>query len=142
MSSSAFIQAREKGREGQHYVAEMFRKWGLTVYEVEDGMFPDWDLQVFSNDGKPRTVEVKHDYAASKTGNLCLELEALLHSKADLLAIVTDDPRTVYMVPLQQALSFAHSYPVKKKVGEFGLEAALIKKQDFISSLSPQILTV
>jgi hypothetical protein len=142
MSSQAFIQAREKGKEGQHYVAEMFRNWGLTVYEIEDGHFPDWDLQVFSKDNdKPRTVEVKHDFAASKTGNICLELEALFHSKADLLAIVTDNPRTVYMVPLQQALAFADSYPNKKKVGEFQLEAALIPKQTFISSLNPQILT-
>src|ERR1044071_1715820 len=141
MSSQAFIQAREKGREGQHYVAEMFRKWGLTVYEYQDGMFPEWDLQVFGKDDKPRTVEVKHDYKASETGNICLELEALLHSKADLLAIVTDNPRTVYIVPLQQALAFAHSYPVKKKVGEFQLEAALIPKREFINRLSPQILT-
>jgi hypothetical protein len=120
----------------------MFRKWGLTVYEIEDGMFPDWDLQVFGKDDKPRTVEVKHDFAASKTGNICLELEALFHSKADLLAIVTDNPRTVYMVHLQQALAFAHSYPVKKKVGEFQTEAALIPKQEFINSLNPQVLTV
>lgn len=141
MSSQAFIQARERGKRGQHYVAEMFRHWGLTVYEVEDGMFPDWDLQVFGNNGITRTVEVKHDYKSSETGNLCLELEALFHSKADLLAIVTDNPRTVYMVPLQEALAFAHSYPSKKKVGEFHLEAALIPKDIFINSLSPQILT-
>lgn len=141
MSSQAFIQAREKGREGQHYVAEMFRHWGLTVYEVEDGMFPDFDLQVFGNDGTKRTVEVKHDFKFSETGNFCIELEALFHSKADLLAIVTDNPRTVYLVPLQQALAFAYSYPVKKKVGEFQLEAALIPKDTFISSLNPQVLT-
>jgi hypothetical protein len=141
MSTEAFIQAREKGKTGQHYVAEMLRNWGLTVYEIEDGYFTEWDLQVFNQDGTKHTVEVKHDFMASKTGNLCLELEALLHSKADLLAIVTDDPRTVYITPLQAVLAFADSWPVKKKVGEFQTEAALISKDVFIQKLNPQILT-
>jgi hypothetical protein len=141
MSSQQFLADRERGKSGQHYVAEMFRSWGLTVYEVEDGFFQDYDLQVFGKDDVPHTVEVKHDYKFSDTGNFCLELEALWHSKAELLAIVTDNPRTVYITPLQPALSFAHSYPRKKKVGEFSLEAALIPKQEFISKLNPQILT-
>jgi hypothetical protein len=142
MSSQQFLADRERGKNGQHYVAEMFRSWGLVVYETEDGMFPDWDLQVFGKDDVPHTVEVKYDLKASKTGNLCLELEALFHSKAELLAIVTDDPRTVYIKPLQQVLSFAHSWPRKKKVGEFQLEAAIVPKQDFINKLNPEVLTV
>ncbi len=141
MSTNQFIADRERGKQGQHYVAGMFRSWGLTVYEVEDGMFQDYDLQVFASGGPPRTVEVKHDYMASKTGNICLELEALWHSKADLLAIVTNDPPTVYITPLQPALAFADSYPRKIKVGEFGGEAAIIPKKEFIEKLVPEILT-
>lgn len=141
MSSQQFLADRERGKNGQHYVAEMFRSWGLIVYETEDGMFPDWDLQVFGKDNVPHTVEVKHDYKFSETGNFCLELEALWHSKAELLAIVTDNPRTVYITHLQPALTLAHSWPRKKKVGEFQLEAALIPKQDFINKLNPEVLT-
>lgn len=140
MPTQLFLADRERGKDGQHYVAEMFRSWGLTVYEVEDGFYQDWDLQVFGKDEKPHTVEVKHDYMASKTGNLCLELEALFHSKADLLAIVTDNPRTVYISPLQPVLAFAHSWPRKAKVGEFQLEAALIPKETFIRELHPEVL--
>jgi hypothetical protein len=141
MSSLQFLVDRQRGKLGQHYVAEMFRSWGLVVYEVEDGFFQDFDLQVFGKDDVPHTFEVKYDIMASKTQNICLELEALMHSKADFLTIVTDNPRTVYVTPLQPALAFAHSWPRKLRVGEFNLEAAIVPKQDFINRLSPQILT-
>ena len=137
MSSDAFIRDRIRGKEGQHYVAEMIRSWGQEVWEVEDGFFQDYDLKLRTG----KTIEVKHDFMASKTGNICLELEALFHSKADLLAIVTNDPRTVYLLPLQPALAFAYKWPRKRKVGEFGVQAALIPRQTFISSLHPEVLT-
>ncbi len=142
MSSQQFLADRERGKNGQHYVAEMFRSWGLVVSEIEDGMFPDWDIKVFGKDDVPHTVEVKHDYKFSETGNFCLELEALFHSRAELLAIVTDNPRTVYIKPLQEVLSFARLWPRKKKVGEFHHEAAIVPKQEFINGLNPEILRV
>lgn len=141
MSSQQFLRDRERGKEGQRYVAEMFRSWHWNVYEVLDGYFQPYDLIVTAPNGNKRTVEVKYDLKASTTGNICLELEALCHSKADLLAIVTDDPLTVYITPLQQALALAHSWPNKKKVGEYSLDAALIPRQVFIDKLNPQILT-
>jgi hypothetical protein len=138
MPSQQFILDRQRGKQGQHYLAEMLRSWGEEVEEVEDGFFQDYDLRIKRNG---RTIEVKHDYKFSQTSNFCLELEALFHSKADLLAIVTDNPRTVYLTPLQPALTLGHSWPRKKKVGEFQLEAALIPKQDFINKLNPEVLT-
>jgi hypothetical protein len=74
MSSTQFLQDRERGKDGQHYVVEMLRSWGVTVYEVEDGMFPDWDLQYFDKDNQPHTIEVKHDFRAKDTGNFSLNL--------------------------------------------------------------------
>ena len=137
MPTEAFIRDRTRGKEGQHYVAQMIRSWGQQVEEVEDGFFQDYDLRLSNG----RTIEVKHDFMASKTGNICLELEALFHSKADLLAIVTDNPRTVYILPLQPALAFAYKWPRKQRVGEFGLEAALVPRKTFINELHPQVLT-
>src|SRR6266851_5384249 len=86
MSSRQFIQDRERGKPGQQYVAEMLRSWGHEVEEVPDGYFPGYDLKLKIGG----TIEVKHDYLSEKTGNVFLELEALNHSQADWLAIVTD----------------------------------------------------
>src|SRR5260370_41224247 len=112
MTSLQFVRDNQRGMIGQHYVAEMFRHWGATVKEVDDKFFPDYDIEV---NGK--TVEVKYDIRAADTGNLCLELDALWHSKAQWLAIVTDNPRTVYFTPLQEVLRLAQGWPNKKEVG-------------------------
>jgi hypothetical protein len=69
-----FILDRQRGKVGHHYVAEMFKSWGATVKEVEDGFFQDYDIEV---NGK--TIEVKYDTRAAETGNaepqnFCLEL--------------------------------------------------------------------
>ena len=124
MTSLQFIKDHQRGKTGQHFVAEMFRSWGANVKEVRDGFFQDWDLEI---NGK--TVEVKYDLLAHQTGNLCLVLEALWHSKAQWLAIVTDNPRTVYLVPLQEALRFAERWSNKKEVGEFNVTAAIVPVQ-------------
>jgi hypothetical protein len=149
MSSQVFIRDRERGKLGQHYAAEMYRHWGWTVYEAEDGYFTPYDLQVFPdpNDSTiSRKVEVKTDFKSLKSGSLFLELEALFHSRADLLLFIeaTEKPfkaHYLYTVPLQPVLSFIHTWPVKVKGGEYQEEGALVPRQVFIDKLVPQILT-
>ncbi len=136
-----FVLDRRRGREGQDYVAGMFESWGLRVENVPDGFFQDYDLLVYGKDGRPHTVEVKYDIRSRGTGRFCLELDALWHSRAELLAIVTDNPKTVYLTPLQEALRLAQGWPIKKAVGERNEVAALVPIKQFISKLSPQILT-
>jgi hypothetical protein len=122
-----------RGKVAEQFVANLF-----TDAKVEfppEGYFPDYDLKI---DGRP--VEVKHDLLASRTGNFALELPALWHSKAQWLAIVTDNPRTVYFAPLQEALRLAQEWPRKQIVGE-GVEAALVPIKVFIERLNPRIVT-
>ena|SRR5258708_9714768 len=126
----------ERGTLGQNYVRDMLRSWGMEVEEAPDKWFPDWDLKT---NGK--TIEVKTDLKAHLTGNLCLELEALDHSKADLLAIVTEYPKTVYFKNLPAVRDFAHQWPKKIKGGEFAGELALVPRSIFIDRLKPHILT-
>lgn len=140
MSTAQFLKDRQRGRIIQDWVAAMFSSWGWQVENVPDGMFGDYDLVVMTPEGKRRTVEIKYDQLACTTGRLCLELEALEHSRADFLAIVTDNPRTVYITPLQEALIFAEQYPGKRRVGEYGVIAALPHINTFISQVQPQIL--
>ncbi|MDQ3820709.1 MAG: hypothetical protein M3362_23910 [Acidobacteriota bacterium] len=143
MATKAFLRDRKRGREGQNYVAGMFESWGLKVRNVPDGFFQPYDLEVAGNWNGTDVrfkVEVKHDFRASDTGNLCLELDALRHSQAGILTIVTDNPRTIYMLPLEDALKFAESYPNKLSVGERGEYAALVPKEVFISALKPKVL--
>jgi hypothetical protein len=137
MSSAQFQIDSKRGAEGQTFVKEMIESWGQKVEEAPDRYWPDWDLKVNN-----RTVEVKHDILACKTGHICLELEALDHSKADLLAIVTENPRTVYFTPLSVVRDFAHQWPRTVRGGEFGGALALVPRSIFIDRLKPQILTV
>jgi hypothetical protein len=136
MSSAQFQIDKVRGNEGQSYVRDMLRSWDLKVEEAPDKWFPDYDLKA---NGK--TIEVKTDLMASKTGNLCLELEALDHSKADLLAIVTENPRTVYFTSLPVVRDFAHQWHRTVRGGEFAGQLALIPRSIFIDRLKPQILT-
>lgn len=136
MSSTQFQVDNQRGLEGQNYVRDLIRSWGQKVEEAPDKWFPDYDLKT---NGK--TIEVKTDLMASKTGNLALELEALDHSKADLLAIVTENPRTVYFKELSVVRDFAHQWHRTVKGGEFGGALCLVPRSIFIDRLKPQILT-
>lgn len=73
---------------------------------VPDGYFPGYDIKTIGPDGKEHTWEVKHDLMSEKTGNIYLELEALSHSHAEWLAIVT--ARTIYLLPLSEAKKIAN----------------------------------
>lgn len=136
MTSIQFKKDNIRGLEGQNFVRDLIRSWGQIVEEAPDKWFPDWDLKTNN-----RTIEVKTDLMASKTGNLCIELEALDHSKADLLAIVTENPRTVYFKELPAVREFAHQWHKFVRGGEFGQPLALIPRSIFIDRLKPQILT-
>lgn len=135
MPTDAFLNDRERGREGQHYVADLLRSKGYPLEEVEDGYFPDFDLKLTTG----TTIEVKHDFRSSETGNLALELEALFHSKANILAIVTENPRTVYLAPLQPVLQLANEWPRKVRGGEFNSLMALVPIKTFIEKINPTI---
>lgn len=143
MPTKEFIRDRRRGRLGQDYVAEVFKSWGLQVTNVPDGFFPGYDLTIR---GKLHgydintAVEVKFDIRASETGRLYLDISALRHSKASILAIVTDNPRTVYIAPLQDVLNYALAHQ-NTKGGEYGEPACLITKDEFIQALKPKILT-
>ena len=132
-----FIEDRKRGREGQNFVAQMLQSWGIEVENVADGFFQDYDLRL--SNGK--TIEVKSDFLASKTGRICLELEALDHSKADLLAIVVKPPLTIYFKELPEVRQFAHSWGKFVHGGEFKGEMALVPRSIFLDRLKPQILT-
>ncbi len=143
MSTTQFIKDRVRGEVGQHFVAEMIRNWGLEVFEVPRGKFDDFDLIV---SGKlfdkqiHTTVEVKHDYRLSETGNFYLDIPALRHSRAKILTIVEGNPpHTVYILPLQDALNYALRHP-NVIGGEYHETSCLVSKEVFISALKPKIL--
>jgi len=137
MASQSFIQSRERGKIAQRTLADYLRSTGVGVQEVEDGFFPDFDLLLSTG----KTIEVKYDQRASDTGNFCLEIEALDHSLADVLAIAYGSPiQAYYMLPLDKARKFALDWPLKKYVGEFGLEAAIVSRSLFCELLKPEII--
>jgi hypothetical protein len=138
MSTSQFLQDRRRGKVAQEIVAAKLRDKGYAVQIVKGGYFPDYDL--VAQKGSIRfTGEVKQDYRASDTGNVCLELQALAHSKASILFLLAD--HQVYFSPLQETLSYAQNWPIQRVVGEHGERAALVpleayKSQSFVQTLN------
>lgn len=137
MPTHQFLSDRRRGKPAQEIVAAKLRDKGYTVQVVKDGYFPDYDL--VAQKGSIRfTGEVKQDYRASDTGNVCLELQALAHSKAAILFLLAD--QKVFMTPLQECLLFAQNWPIQRVVGEHGERAALVPLDAFKSQLFVQIL--
>jgi hypothetical protein len=137
MPTAQFLRNRQRGKTGQQLLTDILSAWNLEPELVADGYFPDYDIKI--NTGI--TIEVKTDYKAHLTGNICLELEALNHSKADILAYTYGIPVSViYWMPLKDALALAERWPFKKQVGEHGETAALIPRRQFLELLKPKIL--
>ncbi|MEZ5428748.1 MAG: hypothetical protein R2747_21060 [Pyrinomonadaceae bacterium] len=136
MSSKAFQTDLKRGQVAEKLLFEIFKSWDWKP-ELAEGYFPDWDIRVKSG----KTVEVKWDVMAQKTGNICLELEALNHSKADVLAVAYGRPiKAFYLLEMDKARKFAKGWGNKKKVGEFKVESALIKRTLFLELLKPKII--
>lgn len=136
MPSAQFRIDNQRGLEGQNFVKRLLESWGQKVEEAPDAYFPDWDLSV---NGK--TLEIKTDLKAHLTGNICIEPEALEHSKADILAYVTDNCKTVYLKELPAVRDFARQWQPKIRGGEFSQDLCLVPRSIFIDRLKPQILT-
>ena len=141
MSSHQFIRDLARGKPAENYVAEMFRSWGMKVNEVPDEFFQPYDLDVIDGAGRHRYIEVKYDHKASITQNIFLEFEALSHSHAEWLAIVTDNPRTVFLIPLSEARRLANEYPKKVRGGEFNGWGAIPPKSFLARQPYCQVLT-
>ena len=92
------------------------------------------DLKV-KKDGWSLWLEVKLDWMSQTTGNVCIELEALAHSRASVLiyGLPQTDWTDIYKMPLKQMYEYAKSYPVKKHVGQYQLTSAIIPKHVFTS---------
>ena len=137
MSTQQFLSDRRRGKVAQEIVAAKLRDKGYTVQIVKDGYFPDYDL--IAEKGSIRfTGEVKQDYRASDTGNICLEIPALQHSKASILFLLAD--QKVFMSPLSETLSHAQNWPIQRVVGEHGERAALVALEAYKSLSFVQIL--
>jgi hypothetical protein len=140
MSTYRFLQDRKRGKPAQEKVAEILREKGYSVWVVNDGMFPDYDLRAEKEHIK-FTAEIKYDIKAQETKNICLEIPALSHSKASILFIALGTPITeVLMLPLPSTLSYALKWPIKRVVGEHDELAALVpiaslRALDFVSTL-------
>jgi len=137
LPTQQFLQDRRRGKPAQEIVAAKLRDKGYTVQMVKDGYFPDYDLVAQKGDIR-FTGEVKNDYRASDTGNVCLEIQALSHSKASLLFLLADNK--VFFSPLQETLSYAQNWPTQRVVGEHGEKAALVPLEAYRSNSFVHIL--
>lgn len=140
MPSDSFIKANRLTKQAEGLLAEIIESWGVGVLKPPDqSYYPDYDLKLSTG----VTIEVKWDLMAHKTGNLCLELEALNHSKADVLAIAYGKPiKCFYLLKMDKAKDLVNNWKSYKQVGEFKTKAVLIKRTLFLELLKPEILEI
>lgn len=141
MPSDEFINSKARGTEAEDFVIGIFEERGYAVVHRAADYFPDYDFAILDRQGQIKTVEVKYDAKAHSTGRFYLDLEALDHSKADILVICYGQPiNALYFLQLADAREIAHAWPVKINAGEWNEEAALIPKRIFIEKFHPQIV--
>lgn len=143
MSTKKFIQSKARGTEAEDFVIGVFEKHGYKVVQRAADYFPDFDVAFTNREGQIRTVEIKYDTRAHQTGRFYLDLNALNHSKADILIICYGQPiKALYFLPLDRTRKLAENWPTKIRAGEYQEPAALIPKQLFLEQFKPKIVEI
>lgn len=136
MSVYTFTPQLKIGQAYEQTVKRLFEKKGAIVEEnIGDyEQLKGCDL-IVTKDGRRWLVEVKLDVMSQKTGNVCVELEAMFHSKSELIVygLPQDQWTDMYIIPRLQLLQFARDYPIKKFVGQWKTQSAIIPIPEFIT---------
>lgn len=108
--------------------------WIVSLNEAKDlETLRKYDLWAKKED-RSMWIEVKLDAMSQTTNNICIELGALRHSQSPvfIIGLPNDQWTDIYFMPLKTILRFAENYPVKKLVGQWNVESALIPKNEFV----------
>lgn len=131
-----FSEDLKYGHTGEAKVEQLFQSWNFKT-KRPTGYHPDFDILL--DNGK--TVEVKTDRLALKTGNFAIEIYSINKSKADIFAYVIGN--VIYLSPLPKVRDFANAYPYKKQTGDQPDNvSALIPKRQYIEFIKPDIFEV
>lgn len=136
MPTTTYFKTQKKtGRYFEGMMRPILAEKGMEVIDSEKERYSvkkGYDCIVRINGGSAK-IEFKYDRMSEQTGNVCMELEALQHSTADILVygLPEGDHIDVFTMWLRDALSFAQNWPQKALVGEFRLPAALVPKDTF-----------
>lgn len=60
-------------KQGQIYEKKALDYFEYESYNMKEGYFKEYDIELFDKEGKKILVEVKSDRLSCKTGNLCIE---------------------------------------------------------------------
>lgn len=117
-------------RNGGYYIVDLDKE----KYEVKkQGDF----LMKVLQDGRwiSNAVECKYDEMSEQTGNVCVDLDSINKTNAPfwIYGFPNGSRIDVYSMRISDLAPFAREYPIKRKVGEFAQEAALIPKSVFTS---------
>jgi hypothetical protein len=78
---------------------------------------------------------MKFDVMSELTGNVCIDLDSLEKSISPIwvYGLPSEGQISLYTMFLSDLRVFAHSWPIKRPVGEYGLPGALVPKEVFLS---------
>lgn len=124
------------GQRFEQSVANLLtiKGWSVSFNQSKDlSTLKKYDLWAKKED-KSVWIEVKLDAMSQTTGNVCIEIGALRHSQSPvfIIGLPSNQWTDIYKMPLKTILRYAESYPVKKLVGQWSVESALIPKDEFV----------
>ena len=137
MPSASFKIQKLIGREFEQAMIPVLEQMGFRVIDVDDWSYKlkkgrDCIVEI---KGHRCSIEFKFDKMSEQTGNVVVDLDSL--RKTDSAIWIYGLPKgnqiDVYAMRISDLGPFAKSYPVKKRVGEYKLEAAIIPKWQFVT---------
>src|ERR1044072_2491503 len=137
MPSVAFVQAKAKGRYFEELITPLLIEMGFHVVDTEH-----WSYRhkkgvdkIVELRGQRCGLEFKLDAMSEQTGNICVDLDSINKTTSAIwmYGLPNGGRIDVYSMLISKLAPFAREYPIKRKVGEFGQECALISKSVFTS---------
>jgi hypothetical protein len=101
-STNKFLHDLNRARPFEQLIVDLLNSWGISagLNPHHDQRLADYDVWLFSPDSG-YWLECKADWKSKETGNICVELEALGHSRAFLF---------VYGLPYGTRKVYIHAF--------------------------------
>ncbi|GEM_PF-3151654 len=151
MPTAAFVKAKSEGRKFEKQVFKLLEESGAYVIDTDNLPYQqkkgcDCYIKLLNSDGTfkrdPRgyvicqPVEIKLDKMSEQTQNVCIDLDSLEKTNAVvwIFGLPEGDRIDVYAVMTAELALYAKNCARRAFGGEYGMEVALIPKEQFIAS--------
>ena len=137
MPSRSFVVQKLIGREFEQAMIPVLQEIGFRVIDVDGWKYSQKKGRdvIVEIQGHRSSIEFKYDRMSEKTGQVCIDLDSL--NKTDSATWIYGFPEGevihTYSMKTTELGPYAIKWPIRRAVGEFRQECALIPKRTFTS---------